>query len=158
MKGAYMKILLCTDGSESSQKALEKTVMLAEKCEIDEVAIIHVYDSSQYTSLPFFPDGGISITEEEIESLKKIKEKERRESKKLLAKASQIIKDKNIKVRTIFREGHPSHVIVDIANKEGFDMIILGSRGLSGFKKVFLGSVSNAVLHEAKDCSILIVK
>ena len=93
-----MKILLCTDGSESSQKALEKTVMLAEKCEIDEIAIIHVYDSSQYTSLPFFPDGGISITEEEIEILEKIKEKERRESKKLLAKVSQIIKDKNIKV------------------------------------------------------------
>lgn len=153
-----MKILLCTDGSEPSQKALEKTVLIAEKCKIEEIAIIHVYDNSQYTSLPFFPDGGISITEEEIESLEKIKEKERIESKRLLAKASQIFKGKNIKVRTIFREGHPSHVIVKVANKEGFDMIVLGSRGLSGFKKVFLGSVSNAVLHEAKDCSILIVK
>ncbi|HNR65280.1 MAG TPA: universal stress protein, partial [Atribacterota bacterium] len=112
-----MKILLCTDGSEPSQKALEKIVMMAEKCKIEEIAIIHVYDKSQYTSLPFFPDGGISITEEEIESLEKIKEKERIESKRLLAKASQIFKGKNIKVRTIFREGHPSHVIVEVANK-----------------------------------------
>lgn len=153
-----MKILLCIDGSEPSQKALEKTAMMAEKCEIDEIAIIHVYDSSQYTSLPFFPDGGISITEEEIESLERIREKERKESKKLLEKASETFNSKNIKVRTIFKEGHPSHIIVDIANKEGFNIIILGSRGLSGFKKVFLGSVSNAVLHEAKNCSILIVK
>jgi nucleotide-binding universal stress UspA family protein len=158
MKEVYMKILVCTDGSESSQKALKKAVMVAEKCKIDEIAIIHVYDYSQDTALPFFPDGGISITEEEIESLEKLRKKERRDRKNLLEKASEIFKCKNIKIRTIFKEGHPSHTIVDIANKEGFDIIVLGSRGLSGFKKVFLGSVSNAVLHEAKDCSILIVK
>jgi len=37
-------------------------------------------------------------------------------------------------------------------------MIVLGSRGLGGLKKIFLGSVSNAVIQEAKDCSVLVVK
>ena len=37
-------------------------------------------------------------------------------------------------------------------------MIVIGGRGASGVQKLFLGSVSNAVIHEVKDCSVLIVK
>ena len=153
-----MKILVCTDGSEYSQKALEKVAQIAEQCEIGEITILHVYDDSHYTSIPFVPGGGISITEEEIESLKKVNEREKNEREKLLAKASEYFSKKQLKNRTILREGHPSHTIVQVASEEGFDMIVLGNKGLSGLKKVFLGSVSNAVLHEARDCGVLIVK
>jgi nucleotide-binding universal stress UspA family protein len=37
-------------------------------------------------------------------------------------------------------------------------MIVMGSRGLGGLKKFFLGSVSNAVVQEAENCSVLVVK
>lgn len=43
-----MKILVCTDGSEHSQKALEKAAIIAEGCNVDEVAIIHVYDEKKF--------------------------------------------------------------------------------------------------------------
>jgi len=39
-----MKILVCTDGSASGQKALEETAMIAQGCNVGEVAIIHVHN------------------------------------------------------------------------------------------------------------------
>ncbi len=78
--------------------------------------------------------------------------------KKILQDATKLYEEKNINARTIFIEGHPSHTIVETAHEEGFDMIVIGSRGLSGLKKVFLGSVSGAVVQEAKDCIVSVVK
>ena len=81
-----------------------------------------------------------------------------REKEKILADALTFFEENNIKQRTILKEGHPSHTIVSVAAEEGFDMIFIGSRGLSGLEKVILGSVSNAVAQEAKNCSVVIVK
>ena len=58
----------------------------------------------------------------------------------------KFLEGKNIKTRTILKEGHPSHTIVNVAKDEKFDMIVLGSRGFGGLKKYFLGSVSVIVL------------
>ena len=112
-----MKFLVCTDGSEYSQRAIEKAALIAEKCEIGEITILHVYDDSHYTAIPFLPDGGISITEEEIESLKKVNERERKEREKLLAKASEYFSRKMLKNRTLLKEGHPSHTIIKVAQE-----------------------------------------
>ena len=78
--------------------------------------------------------------------------------KKILSKASKFFKDKNIKSHTILKEGHPSHTIVNVAKDGDFDMIVMGRRGLGGLQKFFLGSVSNAVVQEAENCSVLVVK
>ncbi|MDD5015635.1 MAG: universal stress protein [Atribacterota bacterium] len=158
-----MKILVCTDGSEHSQKALEKACILANGGNVDEIAIIYVYDHRYDTAFPigssYIPSGQIERqTERQIEILKKMAEEHKKERKKILSDALKLFKGKNIKVRTIFKEGHPSHTIVNVAQEEGFDMIIIGSEGLSGLKKFFLGSVSNAVIQEAKNCSVLVVK
>jgi len=149
-----MKILVCTDGSEQSQKALEETSVIAGGCKVDEVAIIHVYDSSIDSAFPYYEN----VTPEQIESFQQMMEDHKKERERILAKSKKFLEEKNIKARTILKEGHPSHAIVEVAQKEGFDMIVLGSRGLGGLKKIFLGSVSNAVIQEAKDCSVLVVK
>ncbi|MFU8794693.1 MAG: universal stress protein [Dethiobacteria bacterium] len=147
-----MKILVCTDGSEYSQKALKQASLIAEGCNIDEVAIIHVYENKQ-TESPLF----IS-SDKQAELIRLVAEELQVERKKILEDALTFFKEKNIKPRTILKEGHPSHTIVSVAAEEGFDMIFIGSRGLSGLEKVFLGSVSNAVAQEAKNCSVVIVK
>jgi nucleotide-binding universal stress UspA family protein len=85
-------------------------------------------------------------------------EDQKKERNKLLTKSAKFLKENNVKTKTILKEGHPSQTIVNVAKEEGFDMIILGSRGLGGLKKFFLGSVSNAVVQEAQNCSVLIVK
>jgi nucleotide-binding universal stress UspA family protein len=47
--------------------------------------------------------------------------------------------------------------IVDFASQEKVDLIILGTRGLGGFKRMLMGSVSNGVVNHA-GCSVLVVK
>jgi len=141
-----MKILLCTDGSKYSQKALEEASEIVKGCNVNEVAIIHVHE--RYEPLPTLPN----------ESIKWIMQKHKKEGEKILSEALKFIKGKNIKARKILKEGHPADTIVNIAQKEGFDMIVVGSRGLGGLKKLFLGSVSNAIIQEAVNCSVLVVK
>ena len=75
----------------------------------------------------------------------------------MLLEAKKFFTEQIIEVKTIFKEGHPAQTIAEVANEEGYDMIVIGSRGLGGLKKLFLGSVSNAVLQEATT-SVLIVK
>jgi len=146
-----MKVLVCTAGSEQSLKAAQKAALIAKSPDVEDVAIIHVYSSEQETS-PFF-----ITSEKQDELVRKVKEDYREERKKILDEALAFFKDNNT-VRTILKEGHPSHTIVTVAAEEGFDLIVIGSRGLGGLEKLFLGSVSNAVLHEVKDCSVVIVK
>ncbi len=151
-----MKILICTDGSKQSQKALVEASKIARGCNVDEVAIIYVYESKPDFDPSWRTDEGM-ITREDIEQFKKMQEKKKEEKKQILLEASRALEDCNIKARTIFKEGHPSETISRVASEEGFDMIVIGSRGFSGLKKLFLGSVSNAVAHEAS-ANVLIVK
>lgn len=147
-----MKMLVCTDGSVPGQKAVEQAALIADGGNIDEVAIIHVYEDRQ-DERPLF------ITSDKQEELvKKVREEYENERKQILEKAGQVFMEKNIEVRTILKKGHPAHTIVTLASSEGFDMIVIGSRGLGGLGKLFLGSVSNAVVHEAKNCNVVIVK
>lgn len=147
-----MKILVCTDGSDYSRKALEQASLIADANIVDEVAIIHVYENRQSESPLFI------ASDKQAELIRMVAEEVQEERQKILSEAMQFFKDKNVKLRTILKEGHPSHTIVSIAEEEGFNMIFMGSRGLSGLEKVILGSVSNAVTQEVKNCSVVIVK
>ena len=53
--------------------------------------------------------------------------------------------------------GNPAETIIEIAEKGNYDLIVVGSRGLSSVKRFFLGSVSDDISHHAK-CSVLIVR
>ncbi len=152
-----MKILVCTDGSEHSQKALEKAAVIAEGCNVEDVAIIHVYDEK--VNLSALPWGeGAAPTQKDMEKFREVLAENKKEAKKILQEAQQYFEEKNIKARTILKEGHPADTIVKTGSDEGFDIIVIGSRGRSGLQKVFLGSVSSAVVQESKDCSVLTVK
>ncbi len=75
----------------------------------------------------------------------------------MLEEATAKFKEKGIEPHTILEEGHASHTISRIADEGDYDMVIMGNRGLGGLKKIFLGSVSNAVIQETK-ASVLVVK
>ena len=74
-----------------------------------------------------------------------------------MSESVEFFRSEKIKVSTIFKEGHPADTIAQVAADEKFDMVVIGSRGLGGLKKLFLGSVSNAVTQEVKT-SVLVVK
>jgi nucleotide-binding universal stress UspA family protein len=151
-----MKILVCTDGSVHSKKALEKASIIAEGSNFEEVAIIHVDEEKlDFSAMPLLK---ASITSENMAKLSRLREEHLKERKIILNDALKVFEEKKIKARAILKEGHPAHTIVSVASDEGFDMIVIGSRGFSGLEKAFLGSVSNAVTQEAKNCCVVIVK
>ena len=152
-----MKILVCTDGSEHSKKTYEKAALIADGCNVEEVAVIHVYDEK--LDLSVAPRrAGASVSEKEVEVFHKLQEDHKNQKKMILQEALDFFQSKDIHARSIFKEGHPSSNIVKVGCDGGFDIIVIGSRGKGGLKKTFLGSVSNAVIQEAKDCSVLTVK
>ncbi len=138
------KILLATDGSKHSMKTVEQSVKLARKLEA-EVTVLYVIEGNPQIGYDLF--AAYKKTEAELE----------KSAKKVLEKAAQPFQDQGITVNTRLEKGHPADIICEIAEKENFDYVILGSRGLGGIKEMLLGSVSNAVANCIKT-SIIIIK
>ncbi|MDY6826237.1 MAG: universal stress protein [Bacillota bacterium] len=155
-----MKMLVCVDGSEQSQKALEKAALIAAGPHINEVTVIHIFEGKMDPSSSAIAWGGegYAITEADIEHFKERYEMEKKKGEAILQEAKRFLAGKNIEAETILKDGHPSHTIIEAAQENDFDIIVVGSRGLGGFKKLLLGSVSNAIAQEAKNCCVLIVK
>jgi nucleotide-binding universal stress UspA family protein len=60
-------------------------------------------------------------------------------------------------VERVYAAGDPADEIINFAEQNHVDLIVMGSRGLGRFSRVFLGSVSNKVAHHAH-CTVIIVK
>ena len=153
-----MKILVCLDGSERNEKILEEASQIATGCQVNDLLVLHVYEPRLDPVSPSWGSRSHSLTDEENAYLCKLQEQEKEERQEFLKKAVKYFEEKNLKARAILKEGHPAHTIVSTAAEEGTDMIVIGSRGLGGLRKVFLGSVSSAVIQEAENCTVAVVK
>ena len=111
-----MKMLVCTDGSKQSRKAVEEAIKIAGGCNVNEVAVIYVYESKMVIPA-WVGDEGYSITRVEIERFKKIEEQNKEKSREVLAEAKKAFAKNNIEVKTIFKEGHPRGVESVIGNR-----------------------------------------
>lgn len=138
----FSRILVAVDGSKSAKKAFERSIYLAQKCN-SKLDVIHVVDDSTYS-------GDSAATFELIEKLEE-------RGKKLLEQCESQAKGNNVSVETLLEQGDHAQVIIDTANKNDYDLIIMGSRGSSAFKELLLGSVSFKVVHHAR-CPVMIVR
>ena len=146
-----MKILVCTDGSKESRKAMEKAVVLAGCYRAEAVDLIHVYDDS--VLMP----GSLGARSVSGEQYRMFLESYKKEGMDILLDGEKFFAEKGIKVKRILKGGHPVQKVAAVASEEGYDLVIVGSRGLGGLKRLLLGSVSNALLQEAKT-NVLVVK
>jgi len=144
----YKKILVPVDGSEPSKHALATAMDSASKWDA-ELEILTVIPP--VTSL-LYAEPVTIVVEEFKEQLEKIHQK-------ILQEATERVKEKHpeLKIATKLRQGHVSTMILQESDKEDIDLIVMGSRGLSGLKCWFLGSVSRSVVEHCKK-PILIVK
>ncbi len=78
-------------------------------------------------------------------------------SRALLARAAKSLRGRGLTVEIVLRNGDPRSVIVDEAKDWGADLIIVGSRGYSGIKRMLLGSVAQSVVNNAP-CSVEVVR
>lgn len=140
----FSKILVPVDGSDNSFRALDHALFLAKNAG-SSVTAIQVIENPP------------TVYVESQKLLNEIKDKYRIEASKILDKCKQQAEKSGVKIETVMSEGDAASNITGYAHKEGFDVIVIGSRGLGKFKEMVLGSVSNKVLHHAK-CAVLIVK
>ena len=138
----FSRILVAVDGSASAKKAFEKSIYLAQRCSA-KLDVIHVVLDSTY-------GGDSAATFDLIEGLKE-------RGAKLLEQCKSEAARNNVPVETLLELGDYAQVIIDIANKNNYDLIIMGSRGLSAFKELLLGSVSFKVMHHAS-CPVMVVR
>lgn len=138
----YKKILLAVDGSEHSLRAtkeVSKIASLVSDC-IIEVIFVADYDKAKNEVLH-------SHGKEELELSRR---------KKLLPMEEQL-RTNNLSYQIKILHGEPAPTIVDYANKEKFELVVLGSRGLNSLQEMVLGSVSHKVVKRV-NCPVLIVK
>jgi len=135
------KILVPLDGSKNSLRGLDEAIYLARQCHatITGLYVIPIYPRN-------FTDSIIPYQVNLIKSAKKFMDS----AKTLSAQRGIVFKSK-----IIF--GSPIVEINEMARDKKFDIIVIGSRGQSGLKEVFLGSVAKAMIHKSK-IPVLIVK
>ncbi|MHB1867451.1 MAG: universal stress protein [Nitrososphaerales archaeon] len=145
-------ILVTTDGSENANRAVEAATILA-KQNGSELIIVHVVSETvpaQYSPI------GINTPVADYTNYFQIAEEQ---GKKIIDQAVEKAKGEGIKVRgeTFRTISSTVESIVEAADKEHADLIVVGTRGLGGFKKLLMGSVSSGIVSHA-NCSVLIVR
>ncbi len=148
----YRRILAATDGSESALRATKVAIALAKACGA-ELLIVH--------ALPFPVEVAASSTAvlQRGGALDGYYAVARAEGKRILDEATALAREQGVQVRgaILDRAASPVELLLTCANEEGADLVVSGTRGLSGFRKLLVGSVSDALIHHAH-CSVLIVR
>jgi nucleotide-binding universal stress UspA family protein len=130
-----MKILLATDGSRHSRSAVDLLKRTPFASPRNEVRVLVVVPTGQ---LPV----QIAL---------------RREGENLARGEAKRLQDVGCAVQTVLREGHVAKCIIDTAEEFGAELVVVGSRGLSGAKRFLLGSVSQKTMKYAP-CSVLVTR
>ncbi len=136
----FEKILLATDGSESVQAAIQEAINIAKVCSSRLYILSVVEVNPEYEALaPNVVEKAETETKEHVDSVKKRGERE------------------SITCETVVHQGEePYRFIVDEAKKIKADMIVMGSHGRTGLKRLMMGSVTARVIGHAP-CKVLVV-
>ena len=128
---AYRKILVAIDGSDASLHALRESFKLA------------FHDGSWITVVSVSPryEGDLSLV-----GVGNVLGTLRSYCETSLSKAMEIAKSSGALIKTVCEEGEPYERIVDLAEAENCDLVVMGRKGLSGLERVFVGSVAARVI------------
>ncbi|HLO33962.1 MAG TPA: universal stress protein [Anaerolineales bacterium] len=155
----FCRILLVTDGSPSSQSAARYLGRFLLPEEVD-VRVMHVLPPIQ-TPIMMAPSYGVWQTVyavyPEPEEEKILRKKETKLGEALLTRTGSLLQRHGIESRSVLARGDAATEIIEYARRNKVDLIVAGSRGLSQFKSLWMGSVSRKLVHYS-DCSVLIVK
>ena len=139
-------IVVGTDGSEAADEAVRQATDMASR-EGARLHLVTAYPDPQILRERTTGTGGGAYT---IVDLREVAES-------LVQRAARDALSKGVEVETHVREGQPAEVLIDVANQEQADLIVVGSRGLTGIKRYLLGSVSSKVSEHAP-CNVMIVR
>lgn len=144
MTAEFKKIFIATDGSEQNRRAVEYGIELA-KISGGKIIVGYVVDTAAFASIPM--DAGWEMMYELMET----------EANDAVQKVELLAKQAGVEVETVVLEGHPSHEIIEFAQKNGIDVIVMGTLGKGGLDRFLLGSVAEKVTRNST-VPVLVVK
>jgi nucleotide-binding universal stress UspA family protein len=144
----YERIVVGTDGSETAKEAVRQAADLARKVGAS-LDLVSAYEPVSQSRLREerreVPEDLAHVVSpsEDVDAT--------------LSDAARVIESDGVAVTTHARQGDPADAILDVAEEQNADLIIVGNKGMTGAKRFLLGSVPNKVSHHAP-CSVLIVR
>ena len=144
----FKSIVVGTDGSETATQAVHQAVELAKQIDA-KIELVSAYepvsDSRLRTESTQVPDDlqWMVNPREDVDAT--------------LREAADIAEQAGVSVERFARQGDPADAILDVAEEQNADLIIVGNKGMTGAKRFLLGSVPNKVSHHAP-CSVLIIR
>ncbi|MDA8098277.1 MAG: universal stress protein [Nitrospiraceae bacterium] len=139
--GRYRKILVAVDGSESSRNALMQAFRLAvdEKCWITVTSVVPPVT------------GDLDLT-----AVKDVRSSLARPCEEALRDAARLAEQERVLIKTVREEGETYERIVDLADAENADIIVMGRRGLRQLERAMVGSVTARVIgHTQRDVLVV---
>lgn len=149
--GKFKRILVAVDGSKNSARAAKVAITLAKKFN-SQLIICNAIQVPFYS----FAQTGLIVP---ADTIRDYLAAARDDAKKMLGKLVRLAEANHVNAESVVRENTRSVVeaVVTIAESKHVDLIVIGSRGLSGFKKLLIGSVSSGVINHAH-CPVLVVR
>jgi len=147
----FKRILVAVDGSENSFSAARVAISLAKTQGAELLIVNAIYAPSYWVS--YSPTGMPPLY------LTEFREQEEKEANQLMAKIKGMASAEGLNPTGEIMKDISSVVeaITTYATDRKVDLIVIGTRGLSGFKKLLIGSVSSGVVTHAH-CSVLVVR
>jgi nucleotide-binding universal stress UspA family protein len=158
-KQLFKKILVALDGSESSQRAAQAALELAEKLESELIVLHAIVPPTSYYHSTIASPVGMTLPAPSQHEIDAYYAYARKVALSVVGDTESKAKKRGIAVKTEITEAALSIVetIINQASKENVDLIAVGTRGLGGFKKMLLGSVSSGIVSHAQ-CPVLVVR
>lgn len=147
----YKSIVVGTDGSGTATEAVRHAARLAQMTGAT-LHLVHAYQAVSPLAA-IGPDAGAAALASGV------REEAERSARDLVDRAKRDAVDDGSggpDVQTHIRPGDPSTVLLETAQEEGADLVVVGNKGMSGVKRFVLGSVPNSVSHRCP-CHLLIV-
>ncbi|MGD9851607.1 MAG: universal stress protein [Nitrospirales bacterium] len=150
-----MKVILATDGSSDSQSAVDfvNSVELPDSTQIMILHVVqkHVYETEQALTVKSEHEPEFAKMAEEL------LEARGREGTRILQDTRKALASSSLQVKERLVFGNPAEDILKTARYIKADLIVMGARGPAAGRRMFLGSVSNKVVHSA-GCSVAIIR
>ena len=147
----FKRLLVAVDGSDNAARAAKVAVTLAEKFGA-ELIVCHVIPTPSYSFAQAGMVGPATILGDYFAAARK-------DAKKVVDEAVRLAEMEGVKAIGVIRDNVFSAVeaIVNLAEDRNVDLIVIGTRGLTGFRRLLIGSVSSGVVSHAH-CSVFLVR
>jgi nucleotide-binding universal stress UspA family protein len=144
----FERIVVGTDGSDTATAAVGKAIELA-KAAGAKLDIVAAFEP--------LPQSRVREEQAEVPGDLQYAVGPREDVNVTLENAVGMAKQDGVEAEPYPREGDPADAILDVAEENGADLIVVGNKGMTGAKRFLLGSVPNKVSHHAP-CGVFIVR